>query len=89
MAAITAVTPTYDSGSSTGERVCLYLLKNVDTADTYVCSAQFGEVKAAAFVPSGVLTSVGTVSASGTTLTLTLATMTDDNLYLLVIGNSV
>lgn len=70
------------------ERAVLYLIKNVDTADTYDCANEFNEVKAATFIAAGDLATVGTVAAAGTVLTFTNATMADDNIYLLVVGQA-
>lgn len=70
------------------ERTVLYRIRNVDTADTWDVVAKFNEVKAATFVVAGVLSAVGAVSVVGTVLTLTLATMADDTIYLLVIGQA-
>jgi len=83
MAAVTG-TVVYEHGDA--ERAVLYRVRNVDTADTIDVSGKFSEVKAASFIAAGVLNSVGTVGISGTTLTLTLATMADDAIFLLVVG---
>lgn len=77
----------HDEGE--GERIVLYRLRNVDSADTYNVNGKFTEVKAATFVPSGVLTGPTTPGVAGTTLTFTLATMADDTIYLLVMGQAV
>lgn len=87
MAAVTQSIVVYSEGA--GERVVLYRLGNVNTGDTFSCSAEFAELKAAVFVPAGAL-GTGVVGAiAGTTVTLTLATMANDHVYLLVIGQGV
>ena len=88
MAAIAsnAVAVLYEHGEL--ERYVLYRVRNVDTADTIDVSGKFNEVKAASFIAAGVLSSVGTVTVSGTVLTLTLASMADDDIVLLVVGQA-
>lgn len=88
MAAIPAsrVTKLYDSGSY-AERTVLYLVKNVDTADTVDLSSDFSEIKAGSFLASGGLATIGTVGTTVTAATLTLATMADDAIFLLVVGS--
>lgn len=87
MADITAnMTQVYSDGL--GDRTVLYRVKNVDTTDTVNVTLQFNKVKSATFLPTGTLTTVGTVSISGTVLTLTLTSLADDNIYLLVAGQS-
>jgi len=71
-----------------GERYALYRIYNANTADTFDVAALFKEVKAASFIAAGTLATVGTTSASGTVLTLTLSTMAADNIYLLVVGQA-
>lgn len=88
MAAIAASQVTVLKTEGDAERAVLYRIRNVDTADTYDVAAKFSEVKAASFIAAGVLSSVGTASAAATILTLTLATMADDTIYLLVVGQA-
>lgn len=76
----------YETGDF--ERTVLYRVRGADTADTIDVAAKFVEVKAATFIAAGTPTAVGTVSISGTVLTLTLAGMTDDNIALLVVGQA-
>jgi hypothetical protein len=88
MAAIAASQVTVLKEEGDAERAVLYRVRNVDTADTWDCSVKFNEVKAATFIAAGVLSTVGTVTIAGTVLTLTLATMADDAIYLLVVGSA-
>lgn len=80
------MTQVYADGQS--DKAVLYRVKNVDTTDTVNVSTHFTKVKSATFLPTGTLTTVGTVSVSGTVLTLTLTSLSDDNIYLLVIGQA-
>lgn len=86
MVALTASDILYNSNSD--ERVVLYRLRNVDTADTFDCSTLFAEVKCATFVVPGTISTVGTVTFTGTVLTLTNAGMANDTILLTVIGQS-
>lgn len=89
MAAIasTAVTVLADEGAA--ERVVLYRIKNVTSADTYNVSERFARVVTASFVTGGSRSDTMTAaSVSSTTLTLTLSGMANDTLYLLVKGET-
>lgn len=76
----------YDAG--TGERVVLYLVKNVDTSDTLSVSTKFSKVKTAVSAPAGGLATGDVCAVAGTTITLDVAGATDDTLYVLVVGNA-
>lgn len=88
MAAIPAarISKVFDSGAR-AERVCFYIVKNVDTADVVDLSAEFAEIKVGTFVAAGVLATIGTVGTTVGAATLTLATMADDTIFLTVLGN--
>jgi hypothetical protein len=74
------------SDAALGERVVLFRIRNVTTADTFDVAAWFARVKAATFLPSGILTTTGVGTPAGTVLTLTLASVANDPIYLLVTG---
>lgn len=69
-----------------GEVFVTWLLRQVDTGDTFDVGDILDEVKAGSFFASGDLTVVGTVSAVGSVVTLTLAGMSNDSVWLSCIG---
>lgn len=71
---------------NSGELMVLYRLHNVTTADTFSVSADFAAVKTATAVPSGTLTGVITATPTGTSIALTLTSLANATVYLLVIG---
>lgn len=87
MAVVTAnATVVYEEGL--GQKQVLYRIRNVDSADTIDVAGKFASVQVAPFTAS----KQGTTAAAGiagTVLTLTLASMADDTVYLLVQGQAV
>lgn len=79
-------TTLYESG--TAEKVVLYLVKNVDTNDTIGVSAKFSKVKAAVSVPAGDPATGDVCAVAGTTVTIDTASLTDDAVFVLVVGNA-
>ena len=71
---------------SGAELVVLYRLHNVTTADTFDVGSDFQAVKVATALPAGDLTSVITATPTGTSIALTLASLSAMTVYLLVIG---
>lgn len=70
------------------ERVALYAVKGVTTADTVSVSAQFSKVKAVANVFAGSVTGNTVPTVSGTTVTIAQAGLSGDTVYLLVVGDA-
>lgn len=91
IATSTQVKVLYDSNvvnDGTGERIMLARIRRVATADTWDVAAFFSEINSATFIASGVLTAVGSVGVAGTVLTLTLASLDTDTVYLTIKGQS-
>ena len=74
-----------------GETVVLYRVKGVSSGDTIEVGtggmADFRKIKCAAFCPSGSTVTTAVVATFATTnITLTLASMSNDDVNLLVVG---
>lgn len=71
-----------------GERIMVFRIRNVTTADTIDVATYFSKVKSATFLPSGILATIGVGSPAGTVITLTLASLANDTVILTVVGES-
>lgn len=71
-----------------GHKVVLYRIRNVDTADTISVAGKFvSTIEAVAFAVENA-DAVAVTGFPAATLTLTLAGVADDTVYLLVMGNA-
>jgi len=83
-----ALTPTRVFSEGSANRTCLYRVLNVTSADTISVSTEFSRVVGAAALDSTRSVAYFAPSISGTTLTLTEASMANDDVYVLVWGPS-
>lgn len=71
-----------------GPKIVLYRVRNVDTADTVSVSAEFVSTEVAIAFSASDKAEVVVTGEPATTLTLTLAGVADDTVYLLVYGQA-
>lgn len=87
MADVTAnATVVYSEGL--GPLVVLYRIRKVDTADTLDVSGKFALAEIATAISASDTALLVVTGTPGTTLTLTLAGVADDTVYLLVYGQA-
>lgn len=79
-------TVVYEEGL--GPRIVLYRIRNVSTADTISVTGKFILAEIATAISASDTALLTVTGTPGTTLTLTLAGVTNDTVYLLVYGQS-
>lgn len=83
-----ALTPTRVFSEGSADRTCLYRVTNVTSGDTIALASEFNRIKAAAAIDVTRSAAYFAPSIAGTTLTLTEASMSGDDVYVLVLGSS-
>lgn len=85
MAAVTPTTPILDVGGA--ERFCVFQLTNVDSGDTVDLSAYFKKIKISHFMAGGALNTQAAGTPAAAVITMTLSSLSDDTVYLSVLGS--